>query len=168
MKKLESAFERFLFLSRWLSAPIYVALVISMVLLVFKALKQLWDLASNILVTDGSGIIVGVLSIVDISLIVNLLIIIIFSGYENFISKMDDLHGHADRPDWMGHVGFTDLKIKLIGSIVAISGIELLKGFMDVKDLSDRDLMWMVGIHITFVVSGVLYAVMDKFNHKAH
>ncbi|TXH67031.1 MAG: TIGR00645 family protein [Thiothrix sp.] len=168
MKKLESAFERFLFLSRWLSAPIYVALVISMVLLVFKALKQLWDLASNILVTDDSGIIVGVLSIVDISLIVNLLIIIIFSGYENFISKMDDLHGHADRPDWMGHVGFTDLKIKLIGSIVAISGIELLKGFMDVKDLSDRDLMWMVGIHITFVVSGVLYAVMDKFNHKAH
>lgn len=167
MKKLESAFERFLFLSRWLSAPIYVALVISMVLLVFKALKQLWDLASNILVTDGSGIIVGVLSIVDISLIVNLLIIIIFSGYENFISKMDDLHGHADRPDWMGHVGFTDLKIKLIGSIVAISGIELLKGFMDVKELTDRDLMWMVGIHITFVVSGVLYAVMDKFNYKA-
>ena len=98
----------------------------------------------------------------------NLLIIIIFSGYENFVSKMEDLHGHMDRPDWMGQIGFTDLKIKLIGSIVAISGIELLKGFMAVSDLTDRDLMWMVGIHLTFVVSGVLYAIMDKLSHKGH
>lgn len=168
MKKLESGFEHFLFMSRWLAAPIYLALVFSMGLLLFKALKQLWYLASTILVADGDAIIVGVLSIVDISLIMNLLIIIIFSGYENFVSKMEDLHGHADRPDWMGHIGFTDLKIKLIGSIVAISGVELLKGFMDVKDLSDRDLKWMVGIHLTFVVSGVLYAVMDRLNQKAH
>ena len=168
MKKLESAFEHFLFVSRWLSAPIYLALVASMVLLLFKAMKQLWELASTILVADGNEIIVGVLSIVDISLIMNLLIIIIFSGYENFVSKMEDLHGHTDRPDWMGQIGFTDLKIKLIGSIVAISGIELLKGFMDVKDLTGRDLMWMVGIHLTFVVSGVLYAIMDKLSYKSH
>lgn len=168
MKKLESAFEHFLFISRWLTAPIYLALVVSMVLLLFKALKQLWELTSTILVAGGDEIIVGVLSIVDISLIMNLLIIIIFSGYENFVSKMEDLHGHTDRPDWMGQIGFTDLKIKLIGSIVAISGIELLKGFMDVSDLSDRDLMWMVGIHITFVVSGVLYAIMDKLTQRNH
>lgn len=168
MKKLESAFEHLLFVSRWLTAPIYLALVVSLVLLMFKALKQLWELASTILVVDGVQVIVGVLSIVDISLIMNLLIIMIFSGYENFVSKMDDLHEHADRPDWMGHIGFTDLKIKLIGSIVAISGIELLKGFMDVKDLTDRDLIWMVGIHLTFVVSGVLYAIMDKLSQKTH
>lgn len=168
MKKLESRFERFLFLSRWLTAPVYLALVVSMVLLLFKALKQLWQLASTIFVSDGNEIIVGVLSIVDISLIMNLLIIIIFSGYENFVSKMQDLHGHDDRPDWMGHIGFTDLKIKLIGSIVAISGIELLKGFMAVNELTDRDLKWMVGIHLTFVLSGVLYALMDRMNQKAH
>ncbi|HMT92028.1 MAG TPA: TIGR00645 family protein [Thiolinea sp.] len=166
MKNIESSFEHFLFMSRWLSAPIYLALVVSMVLLLFKALKQLWALISTILVADGNEIIVGVLSIVDISLIMNLLIIIIFSGYENFVSKMEDLHGHADRPDWMGQIGFTDLKIKLIGSIVAISGIELLKGFMAVSNLSDRDLMWMIGIHITFVFSGVLYAMMDKLSKK--
>jgi uncharacterized protein (TIGR00645 family) len=99
---------------------------------------------------------------VDIALIMNLLIIIIFSGYENFVSKMDDLHGHADRPDWMGHIGFSDLKIKLIGSMVAISGIELLKAFMNVGNLSDRHLAWMVGIHVTFIVSGLLYALMDR------
>jgi uncharacterized protein (TIGR00645 family) len=168
MKNLESRFERFLFLSRWLTAPVYLALVVSMVLLLFKALKQLWQLASTIFVSDGNEIIVGVLSIVDISLIMNLLIIIIFSGYENFVSKMQDLHGHDDRPDWMGHIGFTDLKIKLIGSIVAISGIELLKGFMAVNELTDRDLKWMVGIHLTFVLSGVLYALMDRMNQKTH
>jgi uncharacterized protein (TIGR00645 family) len=81
---------------------------------------------------------------------------------------MQDLHGHDDRPDWMGHIGFTDLKIKLIGSIVAISGIELLKGFMAVNELTDRDLKWMVGIHLTFVLSGVLYALMDRMNQKTH
>jgi len=135
-------------------------------LLLFKAVKQLWILMSTIMTSEGNEIIVGVLSIVDISLIMNLLIIMIFSGYENFVSKMDDLHGHADRPDWMGQIGFTDLKIKLIGSIVAISGIELLKGFMDVNHLTDRDLKWMVGIHLTFVVSGLLYALMDRINHK--
>jgi uncharacterized protein (TIGR00645 family) len=99
----------------------------------------------------------------------NLLIIIMFSGYENFVSKMEDLHNHRDRPDWMGHIGFSDLKIKLIGSIVAISGIELLKGFMNVDNLSDRQLGWMVGIHITFLLSGVLYALMDRLHgSKGH
>lgn len=78
---------------------------------------------------------------------------------------MEDLHDHDDRPEWMGHIGFTDLKIKLIGSIVAISGVELLKAFMKVDDVSDRHLGWMVGIHLTFVLSGVLYAIMDKLNH---
>jgi uncharacterized protein (TIGR00645 family) len=109
----------------------------------------------------------GVLSIVDISLIMNLLIIIIFSGYENFVSKMEELHEHTDRPDWMGHIGFTDLKLKLIGSIVAISGVELLKTFMSLKgDINTEQLAWMVGIHLTFVVSGVLYAVTDRLSHK--
>ena len=115
--------------------------------------------------TDAD-IIIGVLSLVDITLVMSLLIIIILSGYENFVSKMDDLHGHEDRPEWMGHIGFSDLKIKLIGSIVAISGIELLKAFMNVDNLSDRNMGWMVGIHMTFVVSGVLYAVMDKLSHR--
>lgn len=176
MKKLENAFEHFLFTSRWLMAPVYLALVLSMVLLLVKAMKQLWVLAANIFTADGDTIIVGILSIVDISLIMNLLIIIIFSGYENFVSKMEDLHGHADRPDWMGHIGFTDLKIKLIGSIVAISGIELLKSFMALANPtipvemkpSNIELAWLVGIHLTFVVSGVLYAWMDRINAGAH
>ncbi|MDD5392504.1 MAG: TIGR00645 family protein [Thiothrix sp.] len=165
MKRLENNFEHFLFTSRWLIAPVYLALVVALLVLLVKTAKQLWVLVSTVMTADGNEIIVGVLSIVDISLIMNLLIIIIFSGYENFVSKMEDLHGHADRPDWMGHIGFTDLKLKLIGSIVAISGIELLKAFMAVDTYSDRHMGWMLGIHLTFVVSGVLYALMDKLSH---
>jgi uncharacterized protein (TIGR00645 family) len=162
MKRLESAFEHFLFASRWLMAPIYFGLVLALVVLLVKFGKEVWHLFSFILTATGAELIIGVLSLVDIALIMNLLIIIIFSGYENFVSKMDDLHGHADRPDWMGHIGFSDLKIKLIGSMVAISGIELLKAFMNVGNLSDRHLAWMVGIHVTFIVSGLLYALMDR------
>ncbi|MBC9071646.1 TIGR00645 family protein [Thauera sp. CAU 1555] len=162
MKRFETAFEHLLFSSRWLMAPVYLGLILAMLVLLVKFGKQAWELLSHLFSATGSEVIVGVLTLVDIALIMNLLIIIIFSGYENFVSKMEDLHGHKDRPDWMGHIGFSDLKIKLIGSIVAISGIELLKGFMDVGKLDDRELAWMVGIHVTFVVSGLLYAVMDR------
>jgi uncharacterized protein (TIGR00645 family) len=168
MKKVESAFEHFLFTSRWLLAPVYLALVFTLLILLVKVVKQLWELTSTIMTASGNDVIIGVLSIVDISLIMNLLIIIIFSGYENFVSKMEDLHGHADRPDWMGHIGFTDLKLKLIGSIIAISGIELLKVFMNVDAVSDRHMAWTLGIHLAFVVSGVLYALTDKLSHGSH
>lgn len=168
MKKVEGFFESFLFASRWLIAPVYLALVVSLVVLLFKAVKQAWILATNLFSLSDSEIIMGVLSIVDISLIMNLLVIIIFSGYENFVSKMDHLHGHDDRPDWMGSIGFSDLKLKLIGSIVAVSGVELLKTFMSVDQYSDRHMAWMIGIHITFVVSGLIYALMDRLGHSTH
>lgn len=167
MKKIENAFEHLLFSSRWILAPVYLGLVIALLVMLVKFGKQLWLLVGNLGAATDAEIIIGVLSLIDISLVMGLLIIFIFSSYENFVSKMDDLHGHEDRPEWMGHIGFSDLKIKLIGSIVAISGIELLKAFMNVDGLSDRHMAWMVGIHLTFVVSGVLYAIMDKISvHK--
>lgn len=168
MKRLETLFEHVLFSSRWLMAPIYFGLVLALVVLLVKFGKEIFSLIGHIMTASGSEMIIGVLSLVDIALIMNLLIIIMFSGYENFVSKMEDLHSHQDRPDWMGHIGFSDLKIKLIGSIVAISGIELLKAFMNVDNLEDRHLGWMVGIHVTFLFSGVLYALMDRLGGKGH
>lgn len=165
MKQLERGFEHVLFSSRWILAPVYLGLIVALGVMLVKFSKQLWTLLVNLPDASEANIIIGVLSLVDVSLIMNLMVIIIFSGYENFVSKMEDLHDHDDRPEWMGHIGFTDLKIKLIGSIVAISGVELLKAFMKVDEVSDRHLGWMVGIHLTFVLSGVLYAVMDKLNH---
>ena len=166
MKQIEKNFEHLLFSSRWLMAPVYFGLVLAMLVLLVKFTKEVWGLFAGIMTATGGELITGVLSLVNIALIMNLLIIIMFSGYENFVSKMDDLHSHQDRPDWMGHIGFSDLKVKLIGSIVAISGIELLKAFMNVDDLSDRHLGWMVGIHVTFLFSGVLYALMDRLGSK--
>ncbi|BBP44841.1 UPF0114 protein [Thiosulfatimonas sediminis] len=166
MKRVEHFFENLLFASRWLMAPVYLGLVLAMVILLFKFGKELLDLALSLTQATSGDIIIGVLTLVDVALIMNLLIIIIFSGYENFVSKMD-LQNHEDRPEWMGHIGFTDLKIKVIGSIVAISGIELLKAFMNIEQYSDKHLAWLIGLHVTFVFSGVMYALMDRLgNHS--
>jgi uncharacterized protein (TIGR00645 family) len=103
------------------------------------------------------------LTLIDLSLAGNLLLIVIFSGYENFVSKIDT-GDDEDRPGWMGTVDFSGLKLKLVASIVAISAIALLKAFMELaegQDISDRQLAWLVGIHLVFVISGVLLAAMD-------
>ena len=105
--------------------------------------------------------IINILTLVDSALIAALLLIIGFSGYENFVSKIGT-GDHEDRPAWMGKVGFSDLKIKLIGAIVAISAVELLKAFINLDQFTSYQLSWKVGIHITFVVSGVLFAITDR------
>lgn len=168
MKSLEHLIERLMFNSRWLLAPFYLGLVLSIFILLIKFFKEFFGFASTVFDASGSDIIIGILTLIDVVMIANLLIIIVFAGYENFVSKIDTSN-NEDRPSWMGHVGFSDLKMKLIGSIVAISGIELLKAFMHVSSYTNEQLAWKVGLHMTFVVSGVLYALMDKIGgHGAH
>jgi len=161
MKHVESGLERALFASRWLLVPFYIGLVLALALLVVKFAKEFIHFLSVLFTDQGGDVIIGVLSLVDVVMVANLLIIIVFAGYENFVSRFDAAD-HEDWPGWMGHVGFAELKMKLIGSIVAISGIELLKAFMHVETLTNEQLGWKVGIHMTFVVSGVLFAVMDR------
>lgn len=167
MKRIEHGLEIFIFNSRWLLAPFYVGLIIAIGLLLVKFAKSF--LAALPIVFEGSGgdAMIAILTLVDITLVANLLLIIIFAGYENFISKIDT-DGHEDRPEWMGHVSFSDLKLKLIGSIVAISGIELLKYFVNVKHASDHELKWVVIIHLTLVFSGVMFALMDRIAGSNH
>lgn len=160
MKRVERAMEYLMFNSRWLLAPFYFGLVLAIGLLLVKFTKEFVALVPVVFTGSGSQTVVGILSLIDISLVANLLIIIIFAGYENFVSKIET-GDHEDRPSWMGHVGFSDLKLKVIGSIVAISAIELLKFFMSAEDIDSEQLAWKVGIHVTFVVSGVLFALMD-------
>ena len=167
MEKLENWLERLLFGSRWLLAPFYLGLVGAVVVLLWYFGVEFAHLVHMLIVGEGS-IVVGVLSLVDLVLVANLLMIIIFAGYENFVSKINT-GDHEDRPDWMGHVDFSDLKMKLIGSIIAISGIELLKAFVNVGSLDHEQLAWKVGIHLTFVISGLMFAIMDKLGeHKKH
>ena len=167
LRSAERTIETIMFQSRWLLAPLYFGLVLSIFLLLGKFIKEFAHLIPMVWNGDSSNVILGVLSLVDIVMIANLLLLIIFAGYENFVSKIDT-GAHEDRPEWMGHVTFSDLKIKLIGSIVAISGIELLKNFMNLKAFSDGELAWRIGLHLTFVVSGVLFAIMDKLTHRDH
>jgi len=148
-------------------APFYLGLVVSLAMLLVKFLQELIHVAPGVFSMSESEVILAILTLIDLSLAGNLLLMVIFAGYENFVSKIDT-GGHEDRPDWMGTVDFSGLKLKLIASIVAISGIQLLRSFMDIQNTSDRDLQWMLIIHITFVVSGVLLALMDKLVASAH
>ena len=150
-----------MFASRWLLAPFYVGLVGAIAILLFKFIKEFVMLLPQVATLAGGQIMVSVLTLVDVALVANLLLIIVFAGYENFVSKINT-EDSEDRPEWMGHVTFSDLKIKLIGSIVAISGIELLKAFVNVESYTDKQLAWKVGLHLTFVLSGVLFAFMDR------
>lgn len=163
---VEKFVERGLFASRWLMAPMYVGLVGSLFILMIKFGQALVEFAQHALTASESETILAILSLIDMTLAGNLLLIVIFSGYENFVSKID-VGDHEDQPDWKGKVDFAGLKIKLIASIVAISGIHLLKIFMDIAKFSDRDIQWMVIIHVVFVGSGVLLALMDKI-HGSH
>lgn len=167
MKSIEHALESLMFNSRWLLAPFYLGLIFAIVVLMIKFFKEFITFAPSVLTAEGNDIIIGVLTLIDVVMIANLLIIIIFAGYENFVSRINT-GDHEDRPSWMGHVDFSDLKMKLIGSIVAISGIELLKSFMHIDIYSNEQLAWKVGIHMTFVTSGVLFALMDRLAGSKH
>lgn len=164
---LERTFERALFASRWLLAPFYAALGIGIVVLLIKLLQELAHIVLHMWEATEAQAILGVLTLVDLSFTASLLIIVMFSGYENFVSKIDH-SDHKDWPEWMGTIDFTGLKLKLMSSIVAISAISLLKAFMDVKSSSDRDLIWLVSIHMVFVVSGILMALTDRIAAGHH
>lgn len=157
----EHLLERGLFASRWLLAPFFVGLVAAIVVLLLKFFKELAWLVGGIWTLPNYEAVTSILTLVDTALLASLLLIMIFSGYENFVSKLA-IGEHEDRPAWMGKVGFADLKLKLIGAIVAISAVELLKAFLASTQFSNTQLGWKVGIHLTFVVSGVLFAITDR------
>ena len=161
----EDILERGLFASRWLLAPMYLGLVVALLMLVVIFFRELAYYIPQMMTLSAEAVILVALTLIDLTLAANLLLIVMFSGYESFVSKFDFDAGD-DRPGWMGKVDFGGLKMKLIASIVAISGIHLLKRFMEIGDpakpeMDERMLLWLTVIHMTFVVSGVLLALMD-------
>jgi len=161
---LEKILESLLFNSRWLLAPFYIGLVVSLMMLLVAFVGDLVHLVPNLVHASPEDIILGVLTLIDLSLAGNLVVIVMFSGYENFVSKIDTGHSE-DRPSWMGTLDFSGLKMKLIGSIVAISAISLLRAFMTLTEpgsvLDEVRIRWLVILHLTFVGSGLLFAAMD-------
>jgi uncharacterized protein (TIGR00645 family) len=170
-RTIERLIERSLFASRWLMAPFYLFMTLALAALLAKFCQELFSLLPDVLTMKDTDVILGILTLIDLSLAANLMLMVIFSGYENFVSKMD-VGDHHDRPDWMGKVDFSGLKLKLVASVVAISAIHLLKSFMSIGKVpitpeKQIELMWLVIIHVVFVISGVLLALMDKITVSA-
>jgi uncharacterized protein (TIGR00645 family) len=170
---IETVLEQALFKSRWLLAPFYLGLVLSLAMLLAAFVAELLHALPNAMrfnEVDPEGVILVTLGLIDLSLAGNLVVIVIFSGYENFVSKINTENAE-DRPSWMGTLDFSGLKMKLIGSIVAISAISLLRAFMTLTEpdqpLDEGRLRWMLMLHLTFVVSGLLFAAMDWVGNRA-
>ena len=163
---IERFLERGLFASRWLMAPFYLGLVIALFVLLIVFLHNIVTELPQLATLDEAKVILWVLSLIDLSLAANLILMVIFAGYENFVSKMD-IEGHPDRPDWMGTIDFSAMNLKLLASIVAISAIQLLKVFLSPASYSRETIIFLIAIHITFVVSGVLMALTDYIAEKA-
>ena len=168
--RLERGFEALLFVSRWLLAPLYLGMAVALGLILVVFFHELSAEVAHFDRLDPERVILLALSLIDLSLTASLLLIVMFSGYENFVSKLH-ISKVEDKPSWMGAVDFSGLKLRLIASIVAISGIALLRAFLPLADpevpvAGDR-IRWMVIIHLTFVVSGVLLALMDWITSRA-
>ena len=163
----EGLLEKAIFASRWILAPFYLGLALALIVLLIKFVFEFAHIAMHAFDATESQVILGLLALVDLTLTGSLIVIVIFSGYENFVSKINH-SGHKDWPEWMGTIDFTALKLKLLSSIVAISAIQLLKQFMSVSTVSDRDLFWLVVIHVVFVVSSVLLALSDRLSGSDH
>ncbi|WP_300513932.1 TIGR00645 family protein [Aliiroseovarius sp.] len=166
---IERGFEKGLFASRWLLAPMYAGLVLALGLLVIVFARELLYYLPKAMEMTADKAILVVLTLIDLTLAANLMVIVIFSGYESFVSKLDVDVGE-DRPGWMGKVDFGGLKMKLIASIIAISAIYLLKRFMEIgktDGVSSTEMLWLVVFHGTFVISGVLMALMDWLGAQA-
>jgi len=169
-KIISTKLENLLFWSRWLLSPLYLGLVVVLVLVIVRFGQDFYKLLMNMFGGDTHAFTIDLLALLDLVLLANLILIVIFAGYENFVSRIDAAHESVDRPHWMGTIDFSGLKIKLIGSLVAISVIELLKDFIHLGEEPDakvgEGVIWRIVIHLTFVVSGVLFAVMDVIGDR--
>jgi uncharacterized protein (TIGR00645 family) len=169
MLKLEHFLEKVIFAGRWLLAPLYIGLLATLLPVLYRFFHSFWHIMSHISSLSMSEITLQVLELLDTVLLGNLIILVLFAGYENFVSKIAVADGATDRPHWMGHVDSSGMKIKLIGSLVAISVIELLKDFMQEGPFDPKREGFRIGLHMTFVISCLLFALMDTIadRHKS-
>ena len=162
MRRIELLIEGIIFQSRWILAPFYLGLALSLLLLLYHFIVQLGELVLKIPHATESDVILGVLGLIDLSFTGNLIVIVIFSGFENFVSRIDA--GEHDRPKWMTKVDFGGLKQKLMTSIVAISAIQVLKAFMNIEHYEHSKLAWLVGIHVLFLGSLLTVVLADRLS----
>lgn len=164
---IEQKFEQLLFSTRWLLAPIYFGLSLALIALAVKFFQELFHVFPHILELAEADLVLTVLALVDIALVGSLIIMVMLSGYENFVSKID-VEGANEKLGWMGKLDAGSLKIKVAASIVAISSIHLLRVFMNLQHVDNEKLMWYVIFHMTFVFSALLLGYLDKIAFASH
>ena len=164
---IERYFERTLFASRWLLAPLYLGLAVLLVLFSLRFFHELYELSGDVMSARDSDIIVGALSLIDLALVAGLVVMVMLSGYENFVSRLD-IDDAEKSIAWLGKLDPGTLKLKVAAYIVAISAIQLLKGYMDAQEMPNDKLMWMTIIHLAFVLSALLLALMDRLMSMSH
>lgn len=162
--KLETGFEKIIFASRWLQAPLYAGLIVSGALYAYKFVVELIHLCASINEITETALMLSVLTLVDITMVANLIIMVIIGGYSTFVSKMD-LDKHEDKPEWLQKINASTLKIKLAGSLVGVSGIHLLITFINIKNYDTENVMWQVIIHFVFLLSAVMLAWSERILH---
>jgi uncharacterized protein (TIGR00645 family) len=180
----QAALARLIFLSRWLQAPLYVGLIVAQCVYVYRFLVELWHLIGFAVFEHAppeavlnqiggaeakhdaeSLVMLSVLGLIDVVMIANLLIMVIVGGYETFVSRLH-LQGHPDQPEWLSHVNAGVLKVKLAMALIGISSIHLLKTFIGAESKSDKVLLWQVIIHVTFVMSAVALAAIERIAYR--
>ena len=173
--KSEEIFEKILFASRWILAPLFLGLSLALIALGFKFFQEAWHVFSDLAEISESDLVLTVLAMIDIVLVGSLIIMVMFSGYENFVSTIDAKG--SDSLSWLGKLDAGTLKLKVAASIVAISSIHLLRIFMQVNGVdkatglplyTNHQIMWFVILHMTFVVSALLLGVLDKIAFAKH
>lgn len=165
MRTFEKNIEQFIFFSRWMQMPVYLGLIVASLLYAVKFMIQLWYLFSNFFTLTENTIMLSILGLIDISMVINLLVVVFIGGYWTFVSKIE-FEKHEDKPDWLTKINAGTLKIKLIISLVSISGVHLLKTFIDIHNIPLQDALLQIGIHIVFLLSAVILAYTDKIMHS--
>ena len=167
-------FAQLIFGSRWLQVPLYVGLIIAQAVYVLLFLKELWHLVADSFDASEQQIMLVVLGLIDVVMISNLLVMVIVGGYETFVSRLN-LSGHPDEPEWLSHVNASVLKIKLAMAIIGISSISLLRTFIEAGNLgttrsnfTETGVMWQVLIHLTFIISAIGIAWVDRLSESGH
>lgn len=162
---MEKHLETLMYASRWLMAPIYLGLSLLLIALGIKFFQEMFILLPNILATKEADLILVVLTMIDIALVGGLIVMVMFSGYENFVSRLN-IDESSEKLNWLGKVDAGSLKNKVAASIVAISSIHLLKVFMDTQNIENDKIMWYLLIHITFVLSAFVMGYLDKLTKE--
>lgn len=161
----KTTISSFIFLSRWLQAPLYFGLIVAQAVYVYRFMIELWHLILKTPSISETDIMLIVLGLIDVVMIANLLIMVIIGGYETFVSRLH-LQGHPDQPEWLSHVNAGVLKVKLATALIGISSIHLLKTFINAAQIPSQTIMWQVIIHVTFVLSAWMLALIDKLTYR--